>query len=214
MFFPPLFREENEVIIWGPASPEGSLEERIGRYISAPLSPVEIRELPCQLSFRDAPTSLWRIGSATIEAASIAHRGPTLGYRVTEGDESICFIPDHEPALGADLEALEPEWISGFDLARNATLLIHDAQYSDSEYPEHIGWGHSALSHALSFARRTEAERILLFHHDPLHDDSYLDRFGEEAHQRWAALGGSAAALSLAIENTELEVGARRLQRL
>src|SRR5438874_13761813 len=70
MFFAPLFRPESEIVIWGPASPEASLEDRIARYISAPLAPVEVRELPSHPSFRDAETTEWTIGSASIRAAS------------------------------------------------------------------------------------------------------------------------------------------------
>ena len=158
-------------MIWGPASPEASLRDRIARYISAPLSPVEVRELPCDVSFRHCPETEWEIGPARIRAASVAHRGPTLGYRIDDGDSSLAYIPDHEPALGADLDTLEEDWISGFALARGASLLIHDGQYTDAEYPDHIGWGHSSLSHALSFARRTGARRTVLFHHDPMHSD-------------------------------------------
>src|SRR6266513_5327077 len=114
MFFPPCFRSDAEITIWGPASPEASLEDRIARYISAPLSPVEVRELPCSLEFSDTPASEWEIGGATIRAEAVTHRGPTLGYRITEGDTSLCYIPDHEPALGTPLAQLEPAWISGF----------------------------------------------------------------------------------------------------
>ena len=144
MFFPPCFRPESEITIWGPSSPEASLEDRIARYISAPLSPVEVRELPCSVAFRDTPATEWELGGATIRAEAVTHRGPTLGYRITDGDTTIAYIPDHEPALGAPLAGLEPEWISGFDLARDADLLIHDCQYTDEEYPDHVGWGHSA----------------------------------------------------------------------
>ena len=76
MFFPPCFRPDVEITIWGPASPEASLEDRVARYISAPLSPVEVRELPCSVSFRDTPPSEWQIGSATIRTEAVNHRGP------------------------------------------------------------------------------------------------------------------------------------------
>jgi len=209
VFFEPLFRSQAEVVIWGPASPEASLRERIARYISAPLSPVEVRELPCDVSFRASPER-WEIGSATIAAASVAHRGPTLGYRIEDADgTSLAYIPDHEPALGADLEALDEGWISGFELARDASLLIHDGQYSDAEYPEHLGWGHSALSHTLAFAKRTRAERTVLFHHDPLHSDERLDRLGEEGRERWAAIGGHEGAIELGVEGGEYELPVR-----
>jgi phosphoribosyl 1,2-cyclic phosphodiesterase len=200
MFFPPCFRSESTITIWGPASPEASLEDRIARYISAPLSPVEVRELPCDVSFRDTPASEWTIGSATIRAEAVTHRGPTLGYRITEGDISLCYIPDHEPALGAPLEGLEPEWISGFDLARDADLLIHDCQYTDDEYPEHVGWGHSAMGDTITFARRTGAGRLLLFHHDPLHTDDFLDRLGADAGGRFGEAGGDPDDLMMARE--------------
>jgi len=210
MFFPPCFKTDSRITIWGPSSPEASLEHRIARYISAPLSPVEVRELPCDVSFLDTPASEWEIGSARIRAESVTHRGPTLGYRITEGDTSVCYIPDHEPGLGAPLDGLEQEWISGYDLAHGAQLLIHDCQYTDEEYPDHVGWGHSPLADALTFARRTEAERVMLFHHDPLHTDDFLDSFLGTAVERWEALGGGATQLELAAERRELEVGAAR----
>ncbi len=117
MFFAPCFRSDSSITIWGPASPEASLEARIARYISAPLSPVEVKELPCDVSFLDTPASEWEIGPAKIRAESVTHRGPTLGYRITDGDTSLAYISDHEPGLGAPLETLEPEWISGHGLA-------------------------------------------------------------------------------------------------
>ncbi len=153
VFFAPAFRPQTEIVIWGPASPEASLRDRIARYISAPLSPVEVRELPCDVSFRHCPESEWEIGPARISAASVTHRGPTLGYTISEDDAKLAYIPDHEPALSGEIDSLEEDWISGFDLARDATLLIHDGQYSDAEYPDHLGWGHSSISHALSFAQ-------------------------------------------------------------
>jgi phosphoribosyl 1,2-cyclic phosphodiesterase len=209
VFFAPAFRPQTEIVIWGPASPEASLRDRIARYISAPLSPVEVRELPCDVSFRHCPEAEWEIGPARVRAASVTHRGPTLGYRIDDGPASLAYIPDHEPALGADLDTLDEDWISGLGLARDASLLIHDGQYADSEYPEHVGWGHSALSHALSFARRTGAERTVLFHHDPLHSDERLDLLATEARERWRALGGRDGAIGLGAEGEEYEPAAR-----
>jgi phosphoribosyl 1,2-cyclic phosphodiesterase len=210
MFFPPCFKTDSRITIWGPSSPEASLEHRVARYISAPLSPVEVRELPCDVSFRDTPASEWEIGAARIRAESVTHRGPTLGYRITEGDTTLTYIPDHEPGLGTPLDSVEPEWISGYELARGAQLLIHDCQYTDEEYPEHVGWGHSPLGDALTFAQRTEAERVLLFHHDPLHNDDFLDSVFGTAVAHWEAAGRGAEQLELAAERHELEVAPAR----
>jgi phosphoribosyl 1,2-cyclic phosphodiesterase len=206
MFFPPCFRAESRITIWGPASPEATLEDRIARYISAPLSPVEVRELPCSVDFRDTPATEWQLGSATIRAEAVTHRGPTLGYRITDGGTTLCYIPDHEPALGASLAGLEPEWISGFDLARGADLLIHDCQYTDDEYPTHIGWGHSSLTDALTFVKRVDARRALLFHHDPLHSDDFLDRLHGTACSRWEELGGAPVQIEMGMEGNVVQV--------
>ncbi len=206
MYFAPCFRAETSITIWGPSSPEASLEERIARYISAPLSPIEVRELPCDVSFLDTPPSEWEIGPAKIRAEAVTHRGPTLGYRITDGDQTLTYISDHEPGLGAPLEKLEPEWISGYDLACRTDLLIHDCQYTDEEYPDHVGWGHSRVTDTLTFARRVEAKRLLLFHHDPLHSDEFLDGLGVDARERWAEMGGDPATLEMATERQELDL--------
>ena len=66
-----------------------------------------------------------------------SHRGPTLGYRLTENATSLCYLPDHEPALGQDLATAPTDWISGHELARGASLLIHDGQYTAREYQGH-----------------------------------------------------------------------------
>jgi phosphoribosyl 1,2-cyclic phosphodiesterase len=206
MFFAPAFRPESEIVIWGPASPEATLRDRIGRYISAPLAPVEVRELP-SLVFRDAEPAQWRIGSAHITAEAVTHRGPTLGFRIEEGDTTLTYIPDHEPGLGAPLEQLEDEWISGFDLANGASMLIHDCQYTDEEYPNHIGWGHSPMSDALAFAHRAHVKRVLMFHHDPLHSDNFLDALGRDVEHRWQELGGGQGQVDLASERQEIALG-------
>jgi phosphoribosyl 1,2-cyclic phosphodiesterase len=210
LFFAPLFDPDAHVTIWGPTAPGGSLENRIARYLSAPLTPVEVRELPCDVDFRDCPVSEWELGSAQVRAEAVSHRGPTLGFRLTEGDASLCYIPDHEPALAGPVAELEDEWLSGYRLAHGSDLLLHDCQYTDDEYPRHVGWGHSCLSDALAFADRAGAGSTLLFHHDPLHTDQQLDELTEIATERWAAMGNDAAGLGLAIEHQEMPVAAAR----
>jgi len=199
LFFTPLFDPENQVTVYGPPAPGPDLDQRLARYLSAPLSPVDLWELPAQVEFAACPYQEWEVGSARVTAAIVAHRGVTLGYRITEGDATLCYLPDHEPALGASLENAAPGWISGLALADGATVLIHDGQYSDDEYPGHVGWGHSGLSDAIAFARRAEVERLVLFHHDPLHDDETLDGLGKQA-------GEMFENVELAAEGAELSV--------
>ena len=207
LFFAPLFQPGVEVTLWGPAAPGVSLERRVGRYLSAPLTPIEIRELPCRLDFRNCPSTRWHIGPAEITAEGVTHRGPTLGFRIDEGGSSLCYLPDHEPAIIGDIDDLAAEWLSGSSLARDVDLLVHDCQYTDAEYPAHLGWGHSSLTHALQFARRVAARETLLFHHDPGHTDEELDAMLDEARRRWSAGGGREGAISMAAEGMRVTVG-------
>jgi ribonuclease BN (tRNA processing enzyme) len=204
LFFSPLFQPEAEVTIWGPAAPGVSLRNRIARYLSAPLTPIEIRELPAHLDFRNCPVSEWTLGSARVRAAAVAHRGPTLGFRIEDGDRSLCYIPDHEPAIVGRIDELDAEWLSGIGLAHRADLLLHDCQYTDEEYPSHFGWGHSALSHALQFADRAEVGVMMLFHHDPYHTDTALDAIYDDAQRRWEQLGHGGGSLLIARERSEI----------
>jgi phosphoribosyl 1,2-cyclic phosphodiesterase len=204
LFFAPLFDPEAEITVWGPPG-RIPLRKRLARYLSNPLSPVEIRDLPARVSFEEVPAGGWRIGEFAVRAALVAHRGPTLGYRLEAGAGSLCYLPDHEPGLGQDLDKASPTWISGHALASRASLLIHDCQFTDSEYPERRGWGHSRVSDALAFAHRAESARTLLFHHDPGHDDVHLDAIGEEA-RTLATSRGQEGAFEMAREGRLIEL--------
>jgi phosphoribosyl 1,2-cyclic phosphodiesterase len=203
MFFEPLFDPRCEVRVSGPVAFGGSLLNRLARYISAPLAPIEIRELPATVSFHDVPTSTFQLGPATVEAGFVNHRGPTLGFRITDGDVTVAYIPDHEPALGQRLDRSAREWISGYDLARDVDLLIHDAQYTEDEYAQRVGWGHSATDHVVAFARRCGVRRLALFHHDPLHDDPTVREIARAAQ---AAADGAIEEVSAAREGEAVEL--------
>jgi phosphoribosyl 1,2-cyclic phosphodiesterase len=207
MFFAPFFDPEVEITVWGPPPAGRALRQRLARYISSPLSPIEIGELPARVTFRDVPPEPWRIGAMELRAALVSDRGPTLGYRLSESGTSLCYLPDHEPALGQDLATAPAGWICGHGLARGASLLIHDGQYSGDEYAAHRGWGHSSLPHALAFARRCDVHRLLLFHHDPWHDDALLEVLDREALDGWAQLGGE-GAVELGREGAVLDLAA------
>lgn len=206
LFFAPLFDTRARIDVHGPPTVGPDLRARLARYLSEPLSPVEIRELPATVTFATCSHQEWELGPARIRAATVHHRGVTLGYRITEGDAVLTYLPDHEPGLGGNLDDDRAEWVSGLGLAENASLLIHDCQYTDNEYPAHIGWGHSRLSHALAFARRADAERVVLFHHDPVHDDAMLDGLEEQARERWRRTGRDPATVCLAREQAVFDL--------
>ena len=180
-FFQPLFRPQAEVHIWGPPSTTLDLQRRLTRYLSPPLFPVRLRDLPSRVTLHDAPFDPFEIGEFRVTARSVIHPGPTLGYRIEGGPGLLAYLPDHEPALGAARFPDGREWTSGIALADGVDVLLHDAQYTPDEYEERVGWGHSTVQHAAALASQAGARMLVTFHHDPAHHDVFLDALVEEA---------------------------------
>ncbi len=174
-FFAPFWDEGVEFRVWGPPAPVKGLEQRLSPFFSPPYFPVHLRNVPSRPTFLEVPNEPWTIGSATVSAALVKHPGPAVGYRIEDGGRTLAYLPDHEPGLGTDLANADETWISGFGVARDADLLIHDGQYTTGEYAARLGWGHSSTSDAVTFATRARADRLVLFHHDPLHTDDDLE---------------------------------------
>jgi phosphoribosyl 1,2-cyclic phosphodiesterase len=174
-FFEPAFRPDVELHIWGPPSANEGLRERLARYLSPPLFPVRLRELNPGVQLHELPNEPIRIADATITADAIIHPGATVGFRIDDGERTLAYLPDHEPALGAPTFPISAEWTSGYGLAAGADLLIHDAQYTAAEYEERVGWGHSSVEQTWAFAKQAGVPRLITFHHDPSHSDDELD---------------------------------------
>jgi phosphoribosyl 1,2-cyclic phosphodiesterase len=202
-FFDPLFRPDIDVHIWGPSSASLDLRGRLARYLSPPLFPVRLRDLPCRLTLHDVPLRSFEIPGYLVRADLVCHPGLTVGYRLEDGSEALAYLPDHEPALGTRHFPDRPEWTSGYDLAHGVAMLIHDCQYDDAEYRNRVGWGHSRVDDAARFAAFTGVGRLVAFHHDPRHDDKTLDG--------WYGDGGTALMdglpMSAAREGDLLAVG-------
>lgn len=174
-FFEPLFMPDMEVHIWGPSSSSTSLRARLGRYLSPPLFPVGLQEIPCKLEFHEIGNSEFEIGNLKILSNYVIHPGPTLGLRIKGNNSTFSYIPDHEPALGKNGMIDDSQWISGFDIANGSDLLYHDGQYTAEEYAAKIGWGHSSYHDALAFAYKANVKKLLIGHHDPNRSDGKLD---------------------------------------
>jgi ribonuclease BN (tRNA processing enzyme) len=180
-FFAPLRWEGTEVHIWGPASTTLPLRSRLSRYLSPPLFPVRLRDLPSSVEVHDVPFGTFEVPGFSVTAQLVCHPGPTVGYRVSADGSSLAYLPDHEPALSARRVSQPGEWTSGYALAADVELLVHDAQFSDDAYPDHVGWGHSCISDAVRFAALARVGTFVPFHYDPAHDDATRDRLHRTA---------------------------------
>ena len=201
-FFTPIWDPEVELNIWGPPSPTRPLAERVATLFAPPLFPEHISDVPSQVRFHDFNEGVLPIDGAKITVQRVAHRGPTVAYRVEENGSVFAYIPDHEPARGEDIERTDADLLSGLSTARDVDLLFHDAQYSEEEYPSHSGWGHSSIRDTVSFGRVTGAKQVVMFHHDPRHSDEQLEVMLKRAEELW----GSGDRPVLAHEGFEAEL--------
>ena len=201
-FFAPLWDERATLDIWGPPSPVSSLQERIACSFSPLLFPIDLRDVPAQVTFHDVPREPWTVDGTRLVADLVAHPGPTVGFRIETETSSFAYLPDHEPAL-AGIADRSRDWISGAAIADDVDLLLHDAQYFEDEYEERIGWGHSSVADAVAFAEVVGARRLVLFHHEPLHTDGSLERLEARArsladgNEDWSALAREGMVIEL-----------------
>lgn len=188
-FFPPLWNPDARVHVWGPPSPLLTLQERLARYMSPPLFPIDVHDVPSACTFHDLPLEPWTIGSATVQAMPIEHPGPTVGFRIEERGRVLAYMPDHEPAILSDFQNESADWIDGFAIAQDADLLLHDSQYTPAEYETRRGWGHSSFADAVGYARVTGTKQLVMFHHDPSHSDTDLEEMERDARHLWGPDG-------------------------
>jgi phosphoribosyl 1,2-cyclic phosphodiesterase len=110
----------------------------------------------------------------------VPHLGPTNGYRMRSGSTSLAYISDHQQPLDGTMHVAD----SVLELADGVDLLIHDAQYTATEFLGRSNWGHCSVDYACEVARQAGAKRLALFHHDPGHSDGVLDQILADA-QKW-----------------------------
>ncbi len=147
--------------------------------IADPLNPVNRETLAAALSFNDfqiGDTLTPRPG-VTIRTAPLVHPNRAVGYRVEFGGRSACYLTDTEHKPGTLDAAI-------LDLIEGADVMIYDSTYSDDEYSGHIGWGHSTWQEGLRLAEAAAVKTYVVFHHDPAHDDAYMDRVAAEVEAR------------------------------
>ena len=198
-FFKPLMHPDAALKIIGPRQETGSLQGAVESFVSPPLFPVDVDQLPGTLSFAEATNQTFEIGQATITAAEVEHCGITNGYRIQNGTGSLAYLSDHQAPMDGSLDVPA----SVVDLCRDVDVLIHDAQYDNDEFEARLDWGHSTIDYAVAVALASSAKRLVLFHHDPSHSDAWID----DAVQHATSLAGGAVEVLAASEGLSLRSG-------
>lgn len=147
------------------------------RAMGPPHFPIGPAQLQGAWRFAGIDEGTHRIAGFHVLAREIPHKGGrTFGYRISDGRATIAYMPDHWPvALGPGPDGFGELHHAALVLADGVDVLLHDAQYSSAEFPARAHYGHSAVDYAVALAVKAGVGRLLLFHHDPGHDDETLD---------------------------------------
>jgi phosphoribosyl 1,2-cyclic phosphodiesterase len=177
-FFVPVNRPGAQLDIYGPMQDDGrTLEEAFDEFMRPPYFPVRIGDLAGTFRFHTLDDGDHAVGDAKIRSRLIPHVGATNGYRVEMAGVSVAYLPDHQQPIDGGFDIAE----SVLELCDGVDLLIHDAQYTPTEFAAKAHWGHCTIDYALHVAAEAGARRLALFHHDPDHDDETVDRLLDEA---------------------------------
>ncbi len=204
-FFAVMYDPKAQVRFWaGHLAPPACIAEALRASWRAPLMPDMDAEFRAHTAFHDfaAGDYLELHPGLRIGTAALRHPGNSVGYRIEWAGSSVCYITDTEhPADGLDDNLRR--------FAEGADIMIYDATYTDAEYQSRVGWGHSTWHAGASLADAAAVERLVLFHHDPSHDDTAMDDIARAADKRRPGTLVAREGMRIAVANTAAAAGAQ-----
>ena len=183
--------------------------------MSVPFFPVALHDLAGKIDIHKLEPPDFNLGKVRVRSARVNHPGSCVGYRLLTSRGSIAFLPDHEPydflhsarAVSANrpdtAKRAEEERAALVAFLEACDVLILDAQYTNDEYKNRVSWGHGSLGSAIALARDARVRKLVLFHHDPTHDDAKIDNMLKEAREL-AEKTGQSLEVEAAREGAEL----------
>jgi phosphoribosyl 1,2-cyclic phosphodiesterase len=176
-FFAPLFRKGYRVRVWaGNLLPANSIERVMRMLMSSPLFPIQIEIFKAAIEFHDFRSGdvLRPHENVVLRTAALDHPDGSNGYRLEHGGRTFALVSDTEGFPGK----CDNDLVS---LADHADLAVYDATYTEDEIVSRIGWGHSTWLRGIRLAEKANVKHLCLFHHDPSHDDDFMDTLAAEA---------------------------------
>jgi CheY-like chemotaxis protein/phosphoribosyl 1,2-cyclic phosphodiesterase len=222
-FFAPLFVPGNRVTVCGPEGSARSLREVLAGQMEFTYFPVDIGQLPATITFQELGEGSHEIAGVRIHAQYLHHPAMTLGYRIEADGASVVYLCDHEPFA----ETLSHDGVKTRDdggiahegdrrharFMGDAGLVIHDAQYTPEEYPAKKNWGHSTYEYAVDLAGTAGVRQLVLTHHDPTHDDVFIENVERRA-RAYAKQRGHRLEIRCAFEGLDVTVDAHGVEHL
>jgi len=173
-FFAPIYESRCRLRILGFEGARKSLVAALTGQMESTYFPVPFSRLPSNIEIEELEEFNFSIGHVLVRAHRANHPGVTVGYRLFSPDGIVCFFPDTEPRRGGEDGGM-------LDFVRDADVLVLDSQYDRAEYKKHTGWGHGCVDDSVALALQAGVKKLVLFHHDPDHDDRTIDAFVRHA---------------------------------
>jgi CheY-like chemotaxis protein len=208
-FFAPLFVPNNHWEIYGPWGLDRQIAKGLAGQMAYEHFPLPLGSLNATVQIQHLTEGVFEVGSVRVTTQYLNHTVFTLGYRLEADGATLVYATDYEPfslhPLGGPPRTLpvHHEDQRHIRFLEGAALIIHDAQYTLDEFPAKTGWGHMPMERAVDYALLAGAQRLALFHHDPIRDDEAIDRLCEHAHSQAA---GSALEVYAASEGQIIEL--------
>ena len=167
-FFTPSYNRGVHIDIHLARRGSAPLSDPFHRLMEEPHFPVPFQHLDADIHFHEI-NGACQLGEVSVKSHPVNHPGGCIAYRLEFGGKALVYLTDHEPYAGPKDEAIR-------EFTRGADLLIREAQYTAAEYKHKRGWGHSTFEAVVSDAIGAGVRKLALFHHDPEHDDGFLER--------------------------------------
>jgi len=214
-FFRALFVPGNEWDIYGPKGLLQGLRETLAGQMQHTYFPVALEELGATIRYHDLVEGKFMADDIEVTTHYLNHPALTLGYRLEADGASLVYCCDHEPhslAMASGEGALTGQDRRHVDFVAGADLVVHDAQYTASDFPAKAGWGHSSAEYAIRICAEAGVKQVALTHHDPLRNDDAVDRILADMRLR-ARTSGSALEVLAAAEGHVIEIQSRAAGR-
>jgi phosphoribosyl 1,2-cyclic phosphodiesterase len=193
-FFRPLYENSQNRFVFHSSRRTRSLQRVMEEQMASPYFPVDTSEMKAQRSFYDIEEGQTQLDDhATMRAMWLNHPQGCMGFRLETKEGTLVYATDNEPG-----DAVFDKNVR--KLAEGADVLIYDAQYLPEEYEaKRRGWGHSHWREAINIVTESGAKELVLFHHDPDHDDSLIDRVVQDARNYYPRVRAAAEGMEMKI---------------
>lgn len=195
-FFAPAYDPRRSLhIMAGHLSGEDNIRSVLASQMSNPMFPVPLEAMRAELRIEDfrAGDSFDLFPDVRVRTVLLRHPNGATGYRVEYGGHAVCYITDTEHV---------PEQMDQgiLGLIEGADAVIYDCSYTEEEFPKRIGWGHSTWNEGIRLCRAANVRQMLIFHHDPDHDDLFMEKLEAEAREVWTPVMAAREGMILTYE--------------